>query len=158
MRYSTDEFPTYAHLPGKTIHPNKPGGHSYGKAEPVALEISDQNYREHKEFLMGLDLFNHAYFWEAHVYWEACWHAVGRKGAIADLLKALILLSAGNLKLKVGQAKPALGHWKRSCELLTNLSQITLLGLHIGQLQGQIQQIMDEKNTIVGGSFQILLD
>ena len=32
-------------------------------------------------------LFNAGYYWEAHEVWEGLWHAYGRRGATADVLK-----------------------------------------------------------------------
>lgn len=112
-RYSSIDFPPYAHLPGVSVHPNKPGGHQADRGEPKA---STENAQELFEY--GIDLFNFGYFWEAHVYFEALWHFEGRSGGNADFLKALIKLSAAALKARMNSTEAALGHKLRAHELL----------------------------------------
>jgi hypothetical protein len=155
MRYCDKNFPEYAHRPGETIHPNQEGGHSFEKTEPKAIALDVSNFADHPEYLFGFDLYNHGYFWEAHVYWEACWHAVGRKGDVADLLKSLILLSAGRLKYVLNQREPAIVHWKRSYELVSNLAQHHLLGLDLNSLLENLQEM--EKKTEEGETLQHIL-
>ena len=46
----------------------------------------------------GRALFNARLFWEAHEAWERLWHAHGRRGPTADLLKALIKLAAAGAR------------------------------------------------------------
>lgn len=142
VRYANKSFPAYAHRPGETVHPNKPGGHSYGQAEPDVLPLTSENFKNHPEYLFGFDLYNFEYFWEAHVYWEACWHSVGRKGEVANLLKGLILLSAGNLKWALGQKEAAMGHWKRSLELLKNLPKLSFLGVDLPEMSAQLEGLI----------------
>lgn len=112
-RYSARPFPPYAHLPGQSVHPNKPGGHQEKDGEPKA---DQQNAQE--LFCYGIDLFNYGYFWEAHVYFEAIWHFEQRKGPSADFLKALIKLCAAALKARMGSQEASKGHVLRAIELL----------------------------------------
>ena len=141
MRYTDLKFPDYAHRPGKTYHPNKKGGHSYGRPEPKDEPLSEHNFESHQLFLFGIDLYNHEYFWEAHVYWESCWHELNRVGEEADVLKSLILLSAGRLKQVLGQSKPASIHWQRSIELLKTLNSSFLLGINLNKLSDEISEL-----------------
>ncbi len=57
-------FPPYAYVPGETPHPTRdPGGHSYG-AEFVIPEPPDpDNWRACRDYLYGIDLFNHGFYW-----------------------------------------------------------------------------------------------
>lgn len=110
-------FPSYAHRPGVTPHPNKLGGHSYNKQEPLINNFDFSNLRASEEFLFACDLFNYKYYWEAHVYWEAIWHYLGRKGREADLIKSLIKLSASLLKAELGDHSSAKAHFERYTEL-----------------------------------------
>jgi predicted metal-dependent hydrolase len=57
-----------------------------------------------------VDLFNAGYYWEAHEAWEGCWHAVGRSGAVAALLKGLIRLAACGVKAREGRHEGVLSH------------------------------------------------
>lgn len=45
-------------------------------------------------YLRGIDLFNHGFYWESHEAWEAVWISAGRRGSVADFLKALIKVAA----------------------------------------------------------------
>ena len=64
-------FPPYRHIPGVTPHPIRdPRGHSYGIEEvhdvdPLPPELWQQN----EDYLYGVDLYNFAYWWEAHEAW-----------------------------------------------------------------------------------------
>lgn len=89
-----------------------------GQADPVAEKI-DTAHPEQSQFLrFSIDLFNHGYFWESHVYFEALWNAHGRKGSEADFLKALIKLGAAGVKFSIGQKELALEHCERAKELI----------------------------------------
>lgn len=112
-RYSYQAFPPYTHLPGVTVHPNKPGGHQEHSSEPKADAENAQDI-----FHFGLDLFNFEYFWEAHIYFEVLWHFEGRKNGNADFLKALIKFSAAGVKQKMDSLEASLGHFQRGIELL----------------------------------------
>ncbi|MGB0455277.1 MAG: DUF309 domain-containing protein [Bacteriovoracaceae bacterium] len=124
MSLTKRELLPYAHRPGVTPHPQKEGGYWFGVPEPEVEALSFENYSEHIDYLYGFDLFNAGYFWESHVYWEAIWHENGRKGEIADFLKALIIFSAGCLKLEVNQVPPARTHFERAEELISNILKL----------------------------------
>jgi len=111
-------FPAYTHIPSKTPHPTREaGGHGMEEWAEETTALDPGNCRKHERYLFGFDLLNHGYFWEAHDEWEACWHAVGRKGQTADLLKALIKLGAFGVALRQGKALVAQRHLKRATAL-----------------------------------------
>lgn len=60
-------------------------------------------WRECREYLRGIDLFNYGYYWEAHEAWESLWHACGRQGPTGEFLKALIRLAAAGFKVREGK-------------------------------------------------------
>jgi len=62
------------------------------------------NWQASAEYLRGIELFNHGYYWESHEVWESLWHAAGRTGPIADFLKGLIALAAAGVKVREGKA------------------------------------------------------
>ena len=66
-------FPPYAYLPGRNPHPVRdPEGHSYA-AEPATAEPPDPaDWRACEDYLYGIDLFNHGYYWESARQWTYC--------------------------------------------------------------------------------------
>ena len=64
-------FPAYAYHPGRTPHPTRdPEGHSYGMVHDVPQPPNPEDWRACGDYLYGVDLFNHGYYWEAHEAWE----------------------------------------------------------------------------------------
>ncbi len=83
-------LPPYRYVPGAMPHPLRhPLGH---------LRNSGASQRSAAAALLhGVDLFNRAFYWEAHEVWEERWHdATGYERA---LLQTLIQLAAGYLKI-----------------------------------------------------------
>lgn len=139
-RYRPDAaFPTYAYVPGRDPHPvSDPRGHSYGRG-PVGIAAPDpKDPAGSPEFLYGVDLFNHGYYWEAHEAWEALWLACGRTGSTADFLKGLIKLAAAGVKAREGRASGVRRHAERAAELFgeaaIGLGGGTVLGLEVKPL------------------------
>ncbi len=96
-------FPPYSYVPRRFPHPLRDAdGHSYGLGGTNVELLTDDNWRESEAYLYGMDLFNHGYYWEAHEAWEGLWHACGRRGNIAEFLKALIKLAAAGVKAREG--------------------------------------------------------
>ena len=116
-RYTGLPFPVYAHVPGKTPHPNKKGGHSFGVPDPLCQAIGE-SFGDNQCFWFGVDLYNHHFYWEAHVWWEAVWKKSRQKENHDAFLKAVIKLAAGNLKTIMGQSDVALDLWKKARNLL----------------------------------------
>ncbi len=116
-RYTTTAFPNYTHIPGKTIHPNKKGGHSYGNKEPECLGLQE-NFWHNGCFLFGIDLFNYRYYWESHVYWESVWHKSKHIEVYDYFLRAVIKIAAGLVKKNMGQISVAEDLWQKSWVLL----------------------------------------
>jgi hypothetical protein len=102
-RYSTRPFPPYRYIPGRAPHPTRdPDGHSHGHG-PAPLEyFSADEWRTCPEYLYGIDLFNHRYWWEAHEALEQCWVAAGRDTKIGLFLQGLIQIAVACLKHEQG--------------------------------------------------------
>lgn len=136
-------LPEYIFIPGVNPHPKKEGGHMEGQPDPVTLPL-DKNHPEESEFLRySLDLFNHQYFWEAHVYLESLWNAHGRQGTVADFCKALIKLSAGAVKINLKQFENAKEHYNRAQELLNDVHTQEgdiFLGFSLNEILQSIEQ------------------
>lgn len=117
-RLTDPPFPPYAHIPGVTPHPIRdPAGHSYKVKHPEVAPPDPSDWRTINLYCQGIDLFNVGYYWEAHEAWEAVWIAAGRRGTVADFLKALIKLAAGGVKIREGTPAGARRHLRRAIEL-----------------------------------------
>lgn len=113
-------FPAYAYLPGRQPHPVRdPAGHSH-QIQPMRVVAS----LDSDEFAWGQDLFNHAYYWEAHEAWEGLWRVADRGSPLRALLKGLILLSAAGVKIREGKRAAARRHAARAGTLLRDLTKV----------------------------------
>lgn len=100
------ELPPYRHVPGLTPHPVRhPDGHAFELAEPVP-SVSCQGLPESwstcHDYLLGIDLFNRSYLWEAHEAWELVWIGAGKTSAPGLFAQGLIQVSAALLRLHLG--------------------------------------------------------
>jgi hypothetical protein len=94
-------FPPYRFVPGVNPHPTgDPLGHSYrgGAPEPAPPAPDPDRWRQCDEYLFGCDLYNFAFWWEAHEAWEGLWHRVDKSGTTGLFLQGLIQISASHLK------------------------------------------------------------
>jgi uncharacterized protein len=114
---STERFPPYSYVPGGPWpHPTRsPQGHSYGHALAPPAPAQGAGW---PRFLRGVALFDAGYYWEAHEVWEGLWHAEGRRGATADVLKGLIKLAAAGVKVREGREAGVRTHARRAEESL----------------------------------------
>ena len=137
-----ETLPPYSYVPGLFPHPTSdPLGHSYGHhASPVAAPTDDA-WSHCTPYLHGIDLFNFGYYWEAHEAWESVWHACGRRGPLADFLKALIHLAAAGVKLREGRGDGAAGHARRAEALFASLAAPRVMGLDVSKLIEDARQI-----------------
>ena len=99
-------FPPYRHIPGVTPHPIRdPLGHSYGVEENLDdASLSAEMWRQNKAYLYGVDLYNFAYWWEAHEAWEGLWHQA--EDTYRLFLQGLIQVSASLIKYHMRMLRP----------------------------------------------------
>jgi predicted metal-dependent hydrolase len=118
-RYAPDvPLPPYTYVTGRTPHPIRdPQGHLFGRAAEAPPPLDPQRWRENVAYLLGIDLFNHGYYWEAHEVWEGLWHAAERTGPVADFLKGLIKLAAAGVKAYEGRPDGVCRHAARAQQL-----------------------------------------
>lgn len=97
--------PPYTYVPGGPWpHPTgSPLGHMHGKTPERPPPIENDAWPESTAYLHGVRLFNAGYYWEAHEVWESLWHAHGRRGPTATVLKGLIKLAAAGVKIREGR-------------------------------------------------------
>ncbi len=144
-------FPPYNYIPGGPWpHPTSdPRGHAFGhhlKPEP----IPEPNWRASPDYLRGVALFNTGFYWEAHEVWEGLWHAHGRKGPTAELLKALIKLAAAGVKVRQAQWHGVLIHTHRALDSLRSARRqggSPQLGLDLDRLMDQVRALADDPPT-----------
>ncbi len=115
-------MPPYAFVPGGPWpHPTgSPQGHSAGRKPEPREPIEGDNWALCEAYLRGVALFNAGYYWEAHESWEALWHAHGRHGPTADLLKGLIKLAAAGVKVRQRQRHGVVTHAERAATQFAN--------------------------------------
>ena len=110
-------FPPYSYVPGRFPHPfSDPLGHHFGH------DLGDATAPDSRHFLLGLDLFNHGYYWEAHEAWESLWHAHGRRGVAATFFKALIQWCVVGVKAREQRPEGVTSHAKRAKELFAEVA------------------------------------
>ncbi len=108
-------LPPYSYVSGRFPHPTRePEGHSYGHLPEAGDPLEPNAWHESRDYLLGCDLFNHGYYWEAHDTWEALWKANGRRGIVADFVKGLIKLAAAGVKVREGRARGVERHGTRA--------------------------------------------
>ncbi len=163
-RLTTRPFPAYAYVPRREPHPvTHVEGHSYGlREEPVDLGSSGlpDDWHEVEEYLYGIDLFNAAYFWEAHESWEAVWHAVGRDSTEGLFLQGMIQGSAAMLQRHCGRLHGAANLLERSArnleparDWITDRSATDYMGVQLDIWQAGLRDwILDD-----GRDFPFLL-
>jgi hypothetical protein len=98
-RYTDLALPPYRFVPGGPWpHPVRdPAGHMYGGADIDEPVLPPERWAAQRSYLYGVDLFNHAYWWEAHEAWEDIWKRTDDRTQQAHL-HGLIHLGAALLK------------------------------------------------------------
>ena len=134
-----EPLPPYSYVTGKFPHPTRDAaGHSFGQPPDDPPPLDPAEWSRSRNYLLGCDLFNHGYYWEAHESWEAVWKACGRRGMAADFLKGLIKLAAAGVKAREGRSAGIVRHGARAAELFRSVrSQVSgtrYLGIDIGEL------------------------
>ncbi|MFT7622258.1 MAG: hypothetical protein ACI9WU_001426 [Myxococcota bacterium] len=116
-------FPSYRHDPGNTPHPYRHvEGHSHGRAEPTVGLLDPAAPFDSEPYLFGFDLFNHGYFWESHIWWEALWRAHRQTGDVANLCRGLIRFAAASVKIRSGVPRGARKHCRATADLLDRVA------------------------------------
>jgi predicted metal-dependent hydrolase len=117
-------LPPYAYVTGQWPHPLRdPAGHSHGKPTSRPEAPDRDRWQACRPYLVGIDLFNHGYYWEAHEAWEGLWLACGRTGLTASFLKGLIQLAAAGFKVREGMPEGVRRHAGRAAELFREVAR-----------------------------------
>jgi hypothetical protein len=108
VRYTDLPLPPYRFLPesGRSHPSEDPAGYLHGVEAEVEPLLEPGRWREQRSYLYGVDLYNLAYWWEAHEAWEGLWHQA-RADAGHDAqqrhLRGLIQLAGAMLKQHTGR-------------------------------------------------------
>lgn len=131
------ELPPYTYIPGGP-HPHPNRTRRAPSPPPPPIPGDGLDWHRSPTYLLGVQLWNSGFYWEAHEAWEALWHAHQRTGPTADLLKALIKLAAAGVKARQGQLRGVETHARRAAALLRQVSRSTepaqWLGLDLPRL------------------------
>jgi hypothetical protein len=107
-RYTERPLPPYRHVLGRTPHPIRhPDGHSYGLTPALPVPLGENDWRNNAEYLYGVDLFNHGFWWESHEAFEGLWHVSGRRSPVGHCLQAVIQCAAAHLQAELGRRRGA---------------------------------------------------
>lgn len=156
-RYVADlELPPYSYVPGVSLHPTShPQGHSFGHQVQVPREKLPDQWQSCRVYLVGIDLFNNGYYWEAHEYWEAAWIAAGRTGIAANFLKGLIKLAAAGVKWREGRSAGVRRHARRAKSLFEQTKEYeyaTYMGQCLQELIAHTESIVNIPTLAAQGS------
>ena len=148
------KFPPYRHLPGETPHPRiHPEGHSYGVAEfPAGECLSAATWWENEVYLFGVDLYNYAYWWEAHEQWEGLWRLAGAKSLCGLYLQGLIQVGAALIKWHQGNRRGAGQLAAKGCGKLERVCGVVSEGLYMGLDLGDFLQRLEALQEIISTS------
>lgn len=149
------DLPSYAHVPGLTPHPKtSPQGHMHGVPEPEPPPMDPDDPGGSEAYLYGVDLFNLGYYWESHVWWEGLWHAHGRQGPVADLLKGLIRYAAAGVKAKAGRAEGVRDHAFAAAGLFDAVAEAgpRMAGLDLATVAAHARLVVREAATLAESS------
>src|SRR5215469_14288811 len=101
-RYGSAPLPAKPYLPGSGARRPVESAKACGAA-PQELLLPPERWGEQRSYLHGVDLFNDAFWWEAHEAWEGLWsHAEGTQRLF---LQGLIQLAAALLKHRLQSAR-----------------------------------------------------
>ncbi|MBL8799746.1 MAG: DUF309 domain-containing protein [Planctomycetia bacterium] len=140
-----EPLPPYTFVPGQSPHPHSdPRGHSFGQPAVAPTPLDPLRWRACRPYLHAIDLFNLGYCWEAHEVWEGLWNAAGRRGPLADFLKALIKLAAAGVKVREGQAEGVRQHARRAAALLRGLGVAHCAGLDLEALAREADLLAEQ--------------
>jgi len=147
-RYSDRPFPPYRFVPGKAPHPNRdPDGHSYNKPPVQLAPFNPQDWYVCEEYLYGIDLFNHGYWWEAHEALEAVWAAAGRRTETGLFIKGLIQIAAAHLKWFQGFHDAAMRMGARGLEKMKHIDGI-FLGIDVDTFRDAVKSYFSGANEM----------
>jgi len=145
-RYSSRPFPPYRFVPGLHPHPHRdPDGHSYGSETPILGDWSPEEWRSLEPYLYGIDLYNFAYWWEAHEVLEGLWHAAGRTSPHARFVQGIIHVSAANLNIHRGNLAAGRRQARRGVDRLSRHAGQVWMGIDVDAFIGDVERYLSDR-------------
>lgn len=101
-------------------------------------------------YLYGVDLFNRAFFWEAHEAWEEVWNAVGHRSTPGRMLQGMIQVSAALLKKHMEVPRGVDGNFRKarahfdSVEETLDPGPAVYLGVDLPDWRGRVEAFLRE--------------
>ncbi len=148
-RYSQKPFPPYRFILGENPHPTAdPAGHLYGKEEEDPGTLTLENWSTNETYLYGVDLYNYAYWWEAHEAFEGLWREFPPVVIEAHFLQGLIKIAAAFYKWQLQDRRGVEIHYAGGAELLGEVAarHPVYMGLdlkdHLGKLEKQFKKVL----------------
>ena len=138
------EFPPYAHIPG--ITERHPDGAFDSIRNTAHVGMNANALAESQAFQFGLAYMEAGYFWEAHEVLEPVWMALDEGGDERTVVRALIQLANGRLKLEMSRPKAALRLCSIIRELLTDLNGREIMTVSIAEIIGKVDSLERKSN------------
>ena len=147
-RYTDRPFPSYRFVPGKAPHPTRDqDGHSYNEPPVQLAPFDPHDWYACEEYLYGIDLFNHGYWWEAHEALEAVWAAAGRRTETGLFIKGLIQIAAAHLKRSQGFHDAATRMAARGLEKVKHTDGI-FVGIDVAPFRHDVESYFSGENEM----------
>lgn len=141
-RYSDRPFPPYRFVPRLAPHPYRdPEGHSFGRGVPKVTAFAPDAWRTAEDYLLGIDYYNFAFWWEAHEILEEIWHKVGHRTEQGRFLQGLIQVAAGLLHRAAGHPKTFRLQIGKGLERLATVSD-PFMGVAVAPLIGEFEAVL----------------
>lgn len=145
-RYTSRALPRYRFVPGLNPHPHRdPDGHSYGEPVEAHPAWSPERWRSLDCWLYGIDLYNFAYWWEAHEVLERLWHAAGRTSPPARFVQGIIHISAANLNLYRGNLNAGRRQARRGIDRLRGSAGQIRMGIDVDDFVSQVEDYVTDR-------------
>lgn len=110
-------LPAATYVPGRSAQDSHARWHDLAALLSPLPPLAPGRWQDCMPYLLGIDLFNHGYYWEAHEAWELLWHQCGRRGQLAGFLQGLIKLAAAGVKVLEQRPAGVVRHARRAAEL-----------------------------------------
>jgi hypothetical protein len=97
-------------------------------------------------YLYGIDLYNFAYWWEAHEVLEGLWHAAGRTSPHARFVQGIIHVSAANLNLHRGNLAAGRRQARRGIDRLRQHAGQVWMGIDVDEFVGDVEGYLADRS------------
>ncbi len=143
-RLSASALPPYRFIPGLTPRPvADPQGHSFGRTAQPVIVPPPELWRSCEPYLLGCDLYNRAFWWEAHEAWEGLWQNCRERPRQHRFLQGLIQAANAQLKLALGRRQAVLRLWAKAEEHFDAAGpSCSFMGLATGPWRGATMQYL----------------